>query len=269
MTRAIARPIARRWCAAAALAFCAGAGAADYRALPGGPLRSVLPSDGKQAPALLAPFEMRATLVTNDEFRRFVARHPAWRRGQVPAVLAGPGYLAAWEADDDPGQLAPDAPVTAVSWHAAAAFCAAEGARLPRWYEWEYGAAADAGRADARDDPQWLSTILNWYARPASGVPGRVAQGPANYHGLHDMHGLVWEWVEDYSALFVNADSRARDTGKQLDYCGGAALSLGDRRNYAVLMRVALLAAMEGAQDGPFLGFRCARDPTPSNKEKP
>ena len=74
------------------------------------------------------------------------------------------------------------------------------------------------------------------------------------------MHGLVWEWVEDYSALFVNADGRAQDARKQLDYCGGAALSLGDRRNYAVLMRIALLAAMEGAQDGAYLGFRCARD---------
>jgi sulfatase modifying factor 1 len=270
-------PTKRRCLAAALLACCAmactgagaGTGAADYRLLQGGPLRSVLPSDGKDAPALLAPFEMRATLVTVGQYRQFVAGHPEWRRGQAPAVLAGPGYLSAWRTDGDPGELDPQAPVTQVSWHAAAAFCESEGARLPRWYEWEYGAAADPQRADARDDPQWLSTILNWYARPASGVPGQVAQGPANYHGLYDMHGLVWEWVEDYSALFVNADSRSRDTGKQLDYCGGAALSLGDRRNYAVLMRVALLAAMEGAQDGPFLGFRCARDATSPIKEKP
>lgn len=257
----------RRWCAAALLGCIASAGAADYRALPGGPLRSVLPSDGKEAPAMLAPFALRATLVTNGEFRRFVAAHPEWQRSQVPAVLAGPRYLSAWRSDGDPGELDAQAPVTQVSWHAAAAFCAGEGARLPRWYEWEYGAAADPQRADARNDPEWLSTILNWYARPASGVPGQVARGRANYHGLYDMHGLVWEWVEDYSALFVNADSRSRDTGKQLDYCGGAALSLGERRNYAVLMRVALLAAMEGAQDGPFLGFRCARDATPINKE--
>ena len=237
---------------AAAMLVAASAGAADYRALPGGLFRSVLPADGKEAPALVAPFLMRSTLVTNSEFRDFVASHPEWQRGRVPSVLAGPGYLSGSEP-------AADAPVTHVSWHAAAAFCASEDARLPRWYEWEYAAAADPGRADARNDPQWLSTILNWYARPANGVPGPVARDLANFHGLHDMHGLVWEWVEDHSALFVNADSRSQGTGKQLDYCGGAALSLGDRRNYAVLMRVALLAAMEGAQDGPFLGFRCAR----------
>ncbi|MES2017607.1 MAG: formylglycine-generating enzyme family protein [Pseudomonadota bacterium] len=236
------------------LAVAASAGAADYRRLPGGSLRSVLPADGKEAPAMLAPFQMRSTLVTNGEFRAFIASHPEWRRGQAPAVLAGPGYLAV-----DPATLAADAPVTQVSWHAASAFCASEGARLPRWYEWEYAAAADPTRADARDDPAWLAAILNWYASPANGVPGPVARTPANVYGLHDMHGLVWEWVEDHSALFVNADSRTQGSARQLDYCGGAALSLGDRRNYAVLMRIALLAAMEGAQDGPFLGFRCAR----------
>ncbi|MES2319346.1 MAG: formylglycine-generating enzyme family protein [Pseudomonadota bacterium] len=246
---------------ALALLHAAGAApAAEYRPLAGGPLRSVLPADGKQAPAVVAPFLMRATLVSNGEFRSFVASHPEWRRGQVASVLAGPTYLSGWRTADDPGELDPRAPVTQVSWHAAAAFCASEKARLPRWYEWEYAAASDARHADARDDPAWLAGILNWYARPASGVPGLVGQGSANVHGLHDMHGLVWEWVEDYSAMFVNADSRSQGTGKQLDYCGGAAVSLGDRRNYAVLMRVALLAAMEGAQDGPFLGFRCARD---------
>ena len=247
----------------ALLCATVGASAAEYKALPGGLFRSVLPADGKEAPALLAPFLMRSTLVTNGEFRDFVASHPKWRRGQMPTVLASPGYLSSWRTATDPGELDLRAPVTQVSWHAAAAFCASEGARLPRWHEWEYAAAANPGQADARNDPEWLSAILNWYARPASGVPGLVAQGQANFHGLHDMHGLVWEWVEDYSALFVNADSRTPGTGKQLDYCGGAALSLGDRRNYAVLMRVALLAAMEGSQDGPFLGFRCAREVKP------
>ena len=244
----------------ALLAACAGAAAADYLPLPGGQLRSVLPADGKDAPAKLSPFLMRATLVSNAQYRDFVARHPQWRRGAVPAVLASPTYLAKWKGPLDHGALDANAPVTQVSWHAASAFCASEGGRLPRWYEWEYAAAADATRLDARDDPAWLSNILNWYSRPATSPPARIAQGGANLFGMHDMHGLVWEWVEDYSGLFVNADSRANDPDKQLDYCGGAAVSLGDRRNYAVLMRIALLAAMDGAQDGPYLGFRCVRD---------
>lgn len=247
----------------AGMVLCASAGAAQYLPLPGGVLRTVLPADGKEAPALVAPFSMRATLVTNAEFRAFVTAHPAWRRGQAGTVLASSTYLAGWRDQADHGALAPDAPVTNVSWHAAAAFCASEGARLPRWYEWEYAAAADGARADARDDPQWLAQILTWYARPANTLPAAVARAAPNYYGLYDMHGLVWEWVEDFSALFVNADGRTQGARKQLDYCGGAAVSLGDRRNYAVLMRVALLAAMEGAQDGGALGFRCVRNGAP------
>ncbi len=254
------------------LVLSSAAAAGQYVALPGAELRSVMPADGKEAPAIVAAFSMRSAPVSNAEFRQFVLAHPEWQRGQAPAVLAAPTYLAAWRGAADHGALAPDAPVTNVSWHAANAFCASEGARLPRWHEWEYAAAADATRADARDDPQWLEHILNWYAHPASTPPSRVRANAPNFYGLYDMHGLVWEWVEDYSALFVSADSRTQDPRKQLDYCGGAALSLGDRRNYAVLMRIALLAAMEGAQDGGYLGFRCARDAattTPQPKDSP
>jgi sulfatase modifying factor 1 len=59
----------------------------------------------------------------------------------------------------------------------------------------------------------------------------------------------------------VSADSRVQGEQKQLDFCGGSALSLGDKRNYAVLIRLSLLAAMEANQSGNYLGFRCAREP--------
>ena len=83
---------------------------------------------------------------------------------------------------------------------------------------------------------------------------------PANYYGIQDLHGLTWEWVEDFNGLFVSADSRTQNEQKQLEFCGGSALSLGDKSNYAVLIRLALLAAMEAKQGGNYLGFRCARE---------
>ncbi|MES2300397.1 MAG: formylglycine-generating enzyme family protein [Pseudomonadota bacterium] len=238
-------------------------GAAHYLALPGGAFRSVLPADGKTAWPRLAPFQMRSTPVSNAEFRDFVAAHPQWRRDQVPAVLATPDYLSAWSGALAFAPLAAKAPVTRVSWHAAAAFCTSEKARLPRWYEWEMAAAADERRADARDDPAWLAKILAWYSRPGTGDPQAIGLEAPNSYGLYDVHGLVWEWVEDFSGLFVSADSRVQGERKLLDYCGGAALSLADRRNYAVLMRLALLAAMEAEQGGANLGFRCVREPEP------
>ncbi|MYM27556.1 SUMF1/EgtB/PvdO family nonheme iron enzyme [Duganella sp. CY15W] len=233
---------------------------AGYRAIAGGPLRSVLPADGVAGDARVAPFLLRSRLVSNREFKAFLQTSPSWRRGQAPALFTAPGYLATLDTADD------DAPVTHVSWYAAQAYCTSEDARLPRWYEWEFAAAADATRADARDDDAWLTAILRWYADAGKAAPGHVAATPANYYGIHDTHGLVWEWVEDYSGLFVNADSRAKGEQKQLDYCGGAAVSLADRRNYAVLMRLALLSAMEARQDGANLGFRCARDPVPNDQ---
>nr|WP_315220829.1 formylglycine-generating enzyme family protein [uncultured Duganella sp.] len=238
-----------------------------YRAIPGGALRSVLPADGVAADAAVAPYLLRSRLVTNAEFAAFVISHPAWRRDRAPALFAAPTYLSGWGDATTPAPLAGDAPVVRVGWYAAQAYCASEQARLPRWYEWELAAAADATRADARDDGAWLAGILNWYADAGKSAPGTVAGGTPNYYGIHDLHGLAWEWVEDYGGLFVNADSRAKGEQKLLDYCGGAAVSLADRRNYAILMRLALLSAMDGQQDGANLGFRCARDAHPPTHE--
>jgi len=254
----------------AALADRAGAADVGYVAIAGGTLRSVLPADGVNAPAAVAPYLLRSRLVTNAEYADFVRRTPAWQSGLAPALLAAPTYLSGWSGATDYAPLAADAPVVRVGWFAAQAYCASEGGRLPRWYEWEFAAAADDHRPDARDDPAWLAHILGWYADAGKQPPRSVATGSANFYGIHDLHGLVWEWVEDYSGLFVNADSRASGDQKLLDYCGGAAVSLADRRNYAVLMRLALLSAMDARQDGANLGFRCARDPvTPTQGNMP
>ena len=43
-------------------------------------------------------------------------------------------------------------------------------------------------------------------------------------------------------------------------FCGAGALSMNDRENYAVMMRVAMLSSIEAADVTPNLGFRCARD---------
>jgi len=42
--------------------------------------------------------------------------------------------------------------------------------------------------------------------------------------------------------------------------CGAGALSINDRENYAVLMRVAMLSALNGADTTMNLGFRCVRE---------
>lgn len=98
-----------------------------------------------------------------------------------------------------------------MSWFAAQAYCESEGARLPTWTEWEYVAAADRTWVDARSDPAWLARILGWYARPASTALPAVG-GESKVFGVRDVHGLVWEWVDDFNALHVPLAAMAAAT---------------------------------------------------------
>lgn len=238
--------------ASVACALPGRAGAADYADVPGGRFRSVVAGDASGGMASVEPYRMRTLPVTRAEFDAFVAMRPAWRRDRVPRVFADSGYLDLGPAQD--GRQ----PVTRVSWFAAQAFCESEGARLPTWNEWEFAAAADANRRDARDDPQWKARILSWYARPATD-PLPPVGGEANVHGIRDLHGLIWEWTDDFNALLVNEDSRSGNDPDKAKFCGAGAINLQERDNYAVLMRIALLSSLKASDSTGSLGFRCVR----------
>jgi len=256
------RMLARTTFALALFAVAVGAKtapAAEYVALPGGTFESVLPADGKAADAHVSPFLLRTTPVTNGEFLAFVRAHPEWRRDRVAEIFAEARYLATWAAPDALGTaISSEQPVTSVSWFAAEVFCEGEGARLPTWYEWEFAAAADATRPDARADPAWRERILAWYARPSSDALASVG-GEANVYGVRDLHGLVWEWVDDFNALLVSADNREQGDPDLLRFCGAGAITLQQRENYAVLMRIAMLSSLKAADTTVNLGFRCAK----------
>jgi len=253
--------------AMACIAIATNARAADYISLPGGDFASVLPAVSDDAqdrtlappPVTIASFLLREEPVTNAEFLAFVRAHPDWRRDRVAGLFAEARYLSHWQSANALGTDARESqPVTHVSWFAAQAFCESEGARLPSWYEWEYAAAADETRTDARADPAWRDRILGWYATP-SNAPLAEIGGAANVYGVRDLHGLVWEWVDDAGALLVASDSRDQNDPDKLAFCGAGALELKDRDNYAVLMRIALLSSLKAADTTANLGFRCAK----------
>jgi formylglycine-generating enzyme required for sulfatase activity len=255
-----------------ALALLALAGSASaapaqrpaYVPIPAGTFLSVIETDAKSKPVEIPAFALREEPVTNAEFLAFVTAHPEWRRDRVPSIFADQRYLTHWSAADALGDDAlPAQPVTRVSWFAAQAYCESEQARLPQWIEWERVAAASTVVADARSDPAWRRKLLDWYAKP-SNVPLAAVGGAPNLYGVRDMHGLVWEWVDDYAAMMVTADSRDQNDPDRLKFCGSAALSLRDRDNYALLMRIALLSSLQAVDTTANLGFRCARPIDPA-----
>ena len=202
---------------------------------------------------------MRVQPVTIAEFQLFVTTHPTWQRDNIASVLADETYLHNWVSPSFAGaKINEQQPVTNVSWFSAQAFCEQENARLPTWYEWEYVAAADSLHSDARKDPLWRAKIMAWYSAP-SDLHGPNVGGSANYYGVRDMHGLIWEWVDDFNALFISPDSRNQGDPDKLKFCGAGAISLKDKENFAILMRIALLSSLSGVDSTDNLGFRCAR----------
>ena len=236
--------------------------AADgYVRIRGGAFATTFKYEDVRGPSRVESFEIMKRPVTNAEFLAFVSANPQWRRDRVAAVFADAGYLTQWPTASRVADRAQAAqPVTRVSYYAASAYCAAQGARLPRWIEWEYAAAADETRRDARGDPRWRERILAWYARPSSHALPRAGDQAPNAYGVQDLHGLVWEWTEDYSALLVTSDNRVQGDAERNRFCGAGALSMDDRENYAVLMRVAMLSSLGGSDTTMNLGFRCARE---------
>ena len=237
---------------------------AAYRLIPGGTFKTLLPPDGKQGSATLPDYLMRVMPVSQDEFSKFVQSQPQWRRTRAAhSSLADRQYLRQWSGDRGPDPVQALQPVTDVSWFAADAYCQHEGARLPSWHQWEYAAAADANRRDARSDPLWRARILDWYGQTSRALPD-VGRSAKNVYGIQDLHGVIWEWVDDFGALMVSGDNRTQGDSDTLQFCGAGALSATDRENYPVLMRIAMLSSLGASSTNRNLGFRCVKDAKPA-----
>ena len=247
------------------LGFMTGAFAADLRKTIGAgefaPLYGVA-SELERLP--VQKFELDVFPITNADFEAFISSHPEWSPNQLNKLLTDSKYLNHWCLHNQirvPCWSDRNRPVTNVSWFAAMEYCGAKGGRLPTVLEWEYVAAASATNKDASRDPEFVQQLLTWYSRPTGEVAiNEIGKQQANIWGIHDMHGLVWEWTQDFNSVFVAGDNR-RD-GEQLNnlFCGNGAASASDRANYAAFMRYALRNSLSGNYSMESLGFRCAYD---------
>ena len=221
--------------------------------------RPMFPASPGEREVNVARFALDRTAVTNADFLAFVRAKPAWRRDRVKALLADDHYLAHWSGPDSLGSARLQAPVVRVSWFAARAYCAWRGGRLPLEKEWELAAIADEKRRDASTDPAFQARILAWYTELAPAVLPDVGR-TTNAWGVQDMHGLVWEWIEDFGGALVETDSRNPQRAR---FCGGAAANAKDGAAYATFMRIAFRSSLQASFTTAALGFRCAYDEVP------
>lgn len=202
-------------------------------------------------------FALDRVPVTRADYMNFLAANPRWRPGRAPRALAGERYLA-WTG---PAETAAGVarPATEISWFAARAYCAWRGKRLPSTDEWEYAASANEHRRDASRDRGFIARLLRLYTT-RSAAQGGVGATFRNAYGVSDMHGLVWEWTEDFGSVLISDDSRATSGRDHQLFCAAGVIGATDPSNYAAFLRYGVRAALEGRTTTGSLGFRCAQD---------
>jgi formylglycine-generating enzyme required for sulfatase activity len=126
-------------------------------------------------------------------------------------------------------------PVEKVSWEDTQEFIkrlnAKEGGnlyRLPSEAEWEYAARAGSTTLYSHGDSTSSLGDYAWFGNKGyGGDTHEVAQKKANDWGLYDMHGNVWEWVQDwydpgYYSNSPDKDPGGSSTGQYRVYRGGS-----------------------------------------------
>ena len=169
-------------------------------------------------------------------------------------------------------------PVINVSWDDAQAYVSWLSRRTGRQYrllseaEWEYAARAGTrtrfhwGDSIGRNRANCIGCGSRWSRRgDARAAP--VGSFPANGFGLHDMHGNVWEWVEDCwhdSYLGAPSDGSAWTTGcDDRNDSRKPVLRSSSWNNYPESVRSAVRARYRLGDHGFDMGFRVAQTLAP------
>lgn len=171
---------------------------------------------------------------------------------------------AQWQSvmSDNPNAFkAADRPIDNVSWNDVQEFLQRLNARqdgyryrLPTEAEWEYAARAGstgiyAGSLDR----------MGWHSQNGEGQTHPVGQKQPNAWGLYDMHGNVWEWVQDwYNDSYYGSSPAADPVGPPT---GQSRVMRGGSWMYVARYASASARFRYGPDDkSNDLGFRCVRE---------
>ncbi len=215
----------------------------------------------------LDAFAIGRNPVTVNEFRRFVEttgyKSEAERKGGAwvwDGKEWGEKTDANWRnpyiAQDD------DHPLVSISWNDAAAYCewlceqTGEQYSLPTEAQWEYACRAASETAYCFGDDEQLLADYAWYSKNSEGKTHPVGVMRANTWGLHDMHGNVWEWVQDWYERYSKESQRnpsGPEQGSNRVIRGGSWVS-----GAGVCRSACRVRGGPGYRDY-YLGFRLAR----------
>ena len=136
--------------------------------------------------------------------------------------------------------------------------------RLPTEGEWEYAARAGTDTPWCFEDNERSIGEYAWYWQNSGARTQPVGRKSPNPWGLHDVHGNVWEWVQDcWRSNYEGApmDGSARETGD----CGIRVLRGGSWGfTGASSLRSAVRKGEIPAWRDRYTGFRVAEDPDDS-----
>ncbi|NGZ27737.1 MAG: SUMF1/EgtB/PvdO family nonheme iron enzyme [Magnetococcales bacterium] len=156
----------------------------------------------------------------------------------------------------------PTCPVEQVSWEDAQNFIdklnskAKVRFRLPTEAEWEY--ACRSGGQEERYAGGESARTLGWVRTNSQEQSHPVGQKTANGLGIFDMTGNVWEWVEDWHALY----NRTAQTNPLVAEDGSDRVSRGGSwYSTEVDSRCGTRNAGSTTFSDPDHGFRLAREP--------
>lgn len=183
------------------------------------------------------PFDIERTPVTWAQYKAVLGKTEHW----TPVIAV------------HEEEFPPDAPVTYVTWDDAQAYAKAIGRRLPSELEWEYVAAGGFKREPFKMSPAEAAE-MTWYGG-AKKQPKVVGLGQPNAYGVYDMHGNVWEWVDDLRGNYSRKDVRDPNSGNDNLGCGNVS---NDNGSYAWFLRAAVRSAARRNQPMRYRGFRCA-----------
>ena len=149
-----------------------------------------------------------------------------------------------------------------MSWEEAQRYAAWAGLRLPSEAEWEYACRAGSRTRYYTGDTEDDLRRAGWYAENSDSKLHPVGEKEPNAFGLYDMHGNVWEWVED--DWHDNYDTAPNDGRAWIDEPRGAARVVrgGGWINVALSCRASYRADDAPGARGSALGFRLARSVT-------